>query len=154
MPPASISFSKERDMKTRMKAVMAAAALSALAALQPTAALADDIVVIVNPQNPATKMLTEQAAQFFLGKSQMFTPVDLPENSPIRAEFYKKVTDKDASQVKAIWSKLVFTGKATMPKEYRNAAEVKKAVAADVNAIGYIEKSALDSSVKAILNVQ
>lgn len=140
-------------MKNRMKAVIAAAALSALGALQPTVAAAEEIVVIVNPQNPATKMHTEQAAQFFLGKSSMFTPVDLPENSPVRADFYKKVTDKDASQVKAIWSKLVFTGKATMPKEYRSAAEVKKAVAADVNAIGYIEKSALDGSVKAILSV-
>jgi ABC-type phosphate transport system substrate-binding protein len=117
-------------------------------------AVADEIVVIVNLQNPATRMHTEQAAQFFLGKSSMFTPVDLPESSAVRNEFYKKVTDKDASQVKAIWSKLVFTGKATMPKEYRSATEVKKAVAGDVNAIGYIEKSAVDSSVKVILTVQ
>jgi ABC-type phosphate transport system substrate-binding protein len=133
-----------------LKAALAAVAMSVLA----MPAVADDIVVIVNPQNPATRMHTEQAAQFFLGKSTMFTPVDLPESSAVRNEFYKKVTDKDASQVKAIWSKLVFTGKATMPKEYRSAAEVKKAVAGDVNAIGYIEKSAVDSSVKVILTVQ
>jgi ABC-type phosphate transport system substrate-binding protein len=133
-----------------LKAALAAVAMSVLA----MPAVADDIVVIVNPQNPATRMHTEQAAQFFLGKSTMFTPVDLPESSAVRNEFYKKVTDKDASQVKAIWSKLVFTGKATMPKEYHSAAEVKKAVAGDVNAIGYIEKSAVDSSVKVILTVQ
>ena len=137
-------------MKTCLKAAFAATAFSLLS----LPAVADEIVVIVNPQNPATKMHTEQAAQFFLGKSSMFTPVDLPENSPVRAEFYKKVTDKDASQVKSIWSKLVFTGKAQMPKEYRSTAEVKKAVAADPSAIGYIEKSAVDGSVKVILTVQ
>jgi ABC-type phosphate transport system substrate-binding protein len=137
-------------MKTCLKAAIAATAFSACS----LPAAAEEIAVIVSPQNPATKMHTEQAAQFFLGKSSMFTPVDLPENSAVRAEFYKKVTDKDASQVKAIWSKLVFTGKATMPKEYRTAAEVKKAVASDPNAIGYIEKSAVDGTVKAILIVQ
>ena len=125
--------------------VMAAGLLSAAAAVQ-----AAEIVVIVNPANPATAMTPTQASQFFLGKSQMFVPVDLPENSPIRAEFYKKVCDKDLAEVKAIWSKLVFTGKATAPKEYSSAAEIKKAVAATPNAIGYIDRSAVDSTVKVI----
>jgi ABC-type phosphate transport system substrate-binding protein len=64
------------------------------------------------------------------------------------------VLDKDATQVKAIWSKLVFTGKASAPKEYATSAEVKKAVAADPSAIGYIEKSQVDDTVKVILTVQ
>ncbi len=44
-----------------------------------------------------------------------------------------------------------FTGKAAAPKELQDAAAVKKAVAADPKAIGYIEKSALDASVKAAI---
>lgn len=124
-------------------AALAAAALNAQA----------ETVVIVNKANPATRMFSEQAAQFFLGKSAMFTPVDLPENSTVRAEFYHKLADKDTAQVKAIWSKLVFTGKATAPKEYASSAEVKKAVAADPKAIGYIEKSAVDDSIKVILTL-
>ena len=124
------------------------AALGALAL--PASA---EVVVIVSPKNPATRMFSEQASQFFLGKSNLFTPVDLPESSAVRAEFYKKVADKDTAQVKALWSKLVFTGKATAPKEYASAAEVKKAVAADPKAIGYIEKSAVDDTVKVILTL-
>jgi ABC-type phosphate transport system substrate-binding protein len=124
--------------------LLAAAALTARA----------ETVVIVNKANPATRMFSEQAAQFFLGKSSMFTPVDQAESSPIRAEFYHKVADKDTAQVKAIWSKLVFTGKATAPKEYASNAEVKKAVAADPKAIGYIDKSAVDDTVKVILTLQ
>ena len=84
-----------------------------------------------------------------VGLSAM-TPVDQPEDAPVRAEFYKKVTDKEASQAKALWSKLVFTGKATMPKEVANSAAVKSAVAANPKAIGYIEKSAVDASVKVV----
>jgi ABC-type phosphate transport system substrate-binding protein len=54
------------------------------------------------------------------------------------------------SQVKALWSKLVFTGKATMPKEVGGSTDVRKAVAANPKAIGYIEKSAVDATVKVI----
>ncbi|NRR32791.1 hypothetical protein HSX11_21725 [Oxalobacteraceae bacterium] len=134
-----------------MKTLMTSMVVSALfAAALPAAA---ETVVIVSQKNPATRMFSEQASQFFLGKSNLFTPVDLPENSPVRNDFYHKVADKDTAQVKALWSKLVFTGKATAPKEYANSTEVKKAVAADPKAIGYIEKSAVDDTVKVILTL-
>ena len=136
-------------MKTTIGKLLLAAAVCAIAA----PALATEIVVIVNPKNPATRMFSEQAAQFFLGKSTLFTPVEHVDG-PLRTEFYKKVLDKDAAQVKAIWSKLVFTGKASAPKELATSADVKKAVAADPSAIGYIEKSQVDDTVKVILTVQ
>lgn len=134
-----------------MKNILTALLASALAAAALPASA--EIVVIVNKDNPASRMFSEQASQFFLGKSAMFTPVDQAEGSKIRADFYQKVADKDPAQVKAIWSKLVFTGKATPPKEYKSNAEVKKAVAEDPKAIGYIDKSAADDSVKVILTL-
>jgi ABC-type phosphate transport system substrate-binding protein len=135
-------------MKTMIKATLGAAVLAlALPAMA-------EVVVVVNPKAAESSMTKDQVAAFFLGKSSSMTPVDQPESAPIRAEFYKKVTDKDASQVKALWSKLVFTGKATMPKEAGDSAAVKKAVASDPKAIGYIEKSAVDASVKVIYSAQ
>ena len=131
-------------MKHLIKSGIAAAVL--LLALPAMA----EVVVVVNPKAAESSMTKDQVAQFFLGKSTAMSPVDQPESAPIRAEFYKKVTDKEASQVKSLWSKLVFTGKATMPKEAADSAAVKKMVAADPKAIGYIEKSAVDASVKVI----
>ena len=136
-------------MKIKLPTILASVLLSATA----LPALSAEIVVVVNPKNPATRMFAEQAGQFFLGKSTMFTPIDQGDGSEIRNEFYQKVTGKDAAQVKTIWSKLVFTGKGTAPVEMRSSADVKKAVAADPAAIGYIEKSAVDSSVKVILTL-
>ena len=136
-----------------MKKVLSSLIFAAFATA--TASASAEIVVIVSTKNPATRMFSEQAAQFFLGKSTMFTPIDQAEGSAIRNEFYKKVADKDAAQVKALWSKLVFTGKATAePKEFKSNAEVKKAVAEDPKAIGYIDKSAVDDTVKVILTLQ
>jgi len=137
-------------MKTKIGMMLLAAGL----VMGSAPVFAAELVVIVNPKNPATRMFSEQAAQFFLGKSTLFTPIEYDDGVPIRNEFYSKVLQKDAAQVKTIWSKLVFTGKGTAPKEYKSAAEVKKAVAADVSAIGYIDKSAVDDSVKVILTVQ
>ena len=135
-------------MKAMIKATLGAAVLAlALPAMA-------EVVVVVNPKAAESSMTKEQVAQFFLGKSSSMTPVDQPESAAIRGEFYKKVTDKDASQVKSLWSKLVFTGKATMPKEVGDSAAVKKAVASDPKAIGYIEKSAVDASVKVIYTAQ
>ncbi|HJV03246.1 MAG TPA: hypothetical protein VJ752_22105 [Burkholderiaceae bacterium] len=135
-------------MKAQTQWAAAALLLAAMAA--PARA---ELVIIVNPQNPATRMFPSQAAQFFLGGSVLFTPVEQAEGSPIRAEFTKKVLEKTPAQVEAIWSKIVFTAKGKPPKEYKSSAEVKKAVAENVNAIGYIEKAAVDDTVKVIATV-
>lgn len=117
------------------------------------------VAVIVNPKNSAATMTADQVASIFLGKANTLPSgasamaTDLPESSGVRDQFYSKVTGKQAPQVKAAWSRLVFSGKATPPKELASAAEVKKFVAANPDAIGYIEKSAVDGSVKVVLSV-
>lgn len=132
-------------MKTIIKTVLAA---SLLTAAIPSFA---EVVVVVGAKSAAATMTNEQVAQYFLGKSTAMTPIDQADGSPLRNEFYKKVADKEAAQAKALWSKLVFTGKATMPREAASSADVKKALAADPKAIGYIEKSAVDATVKVVL---
>lgn len=117
------------------------------------------VAVVVGAHSAASAMTSEQAAGLFLGKSDQLPGVgvalllDQPESAAVRELFYTKVTGKSAAQVKAVWSRLVFSGKATPPKEIANSATVKKMVAANPNTVGYIEKSAVDSSVKVLLTV-
>lgn len=108
-----------------------------------------DLVVIANPAVGA--LTKDQVADLYLGKNQSLNPVDLPESSPLYAEFYKKATGRDVAQVKSTWSRIVFSGKGQAPKQLPDAAAVKKAVAADPKGVGYIEKSAVDGTVKAVL---
>lgn len=117
------------------------------------------VAVIVNPKSPTASMTADQVSAIFLGKSNTLPSgtaamaTDLPEAAAAREQFYSKVTGKQAAQVKAAWSRLVFSGKATPPKELATAADVKKFVAANPDAIGYIEKSAVDGTVKVVLSV-
>lgn len=112
---------------------------------------AADVVVVAGASSSAAGLSKEQIADVFLGKTPSLTPVDQAESSPLRDEFYTKVTGKSAAQAKSYWSKLAFTGKGTPPKEMAGSAEVKKALAANPALIGYIEKSAVDASVKTLL---
>jgi len=128
--------------------------LSFAGALFHLSAAYADTVVIVSAKSSATTMTAEQVSQIYLGKSTAMKPIDNSEKSPVRSQFYTKVTGKDEAQIKAIWSKLVFTGKATPPKELPTSADVVKAVATDPNSIGYVDKSAVDASVKVILEAK
>ncbi|MGL5985396.1 MAG: phosphate ABC transporter substrate-binding protein [Burkholderiales bacterium] len=117
-----------------------------------------DVVVVVSAKSPVGNLTAEQVSQLFLGKTSTFPggaqamPIDQAEGQPPRDEFYTKITGKSAAQVKAYWSKIIFTGKGQPPRELPNTAEVKKMVSANPNTIGYIEKSAVDSSVKVVLS--
>lgn len=132
----------------------ALALMLALALCWTAPARAADMAVIVNLKSTVVHLAAEQAAQIFLGRSDQMTPIDLADNSPIRSEFYRRLAGKDQDQVKAIWSKIVFTGKGFPPKEYNTDAAVKRAVAADPVAIGYIDKAAVDDTVRVVLIVQ
>lgn len=112
-----------------------------------------EMVLVVHPKNPTSSLTEEQVSQFYLGISNSLVPLDQAESSPLRAEFYRKVTHREPGQVRAIWAKLTFTGKGRPPKEYGSDEEVKKAVASTPNGIGYIAKSSVDASIKVVLTV-
>jgi hypothetical protein len=112
-------------------------------------ARAEDLVVIGNPA--AAPLTKEQIADIFLARSSARTPLDQRVDSPIYLEFYKKATGRDGAQIKAIWARILFTGRGVPPKQLGDSEAVKKAVAADPKALGYIEKSAVDGTVRVVL---
>jgi hypothetical protein len=122
-----------------------------LVALMASVANAGDIVVIMGPAGSA--VTKDQVSNVYLGRSKDFKPVDLPESDLIREAFYKKATDRDLAQVKALWSRITFTGQGQPPLEEPSADAVKKAVASDPKAIGYIHKSDVDGTVKVVLEL-
>jgi ABC-type phosphate transport system substrate-binding protein len=115
-----------------------------------------ELVVIVSAKSPLTTLTKSQIADIFLGKTnhlpdgQPATPIDQPEGSASRDEFNAKFVGKSAAQIKNQWAKIIFTGRGFPPKEAANGVEVKKLVAQDPNAIGYIDPGLLDPSVKVL----
>jgi len=123
------------------------------------AACAGDLVVIVSARSSVAALRADQVAAIFLGQSARFpdgavaTALDQPIGSDERNQFYLNVTGKTPALLKAHWSKLVFTGRGQPPRELANSAAVRRAVADDTGLIGYIEREALDPSVRQVLLV-
>jgi ABC-type phosphate transport system substrate-binding protein len=116
-----------------------------------------DVVVVVSARSSVTRLNADHIAKIFLGKINTYpsggnaVPLDQPEGSVARDEFYLKVANKSAAQLTAYWAKVIFTGDGYPPRLLEGNSAVKRAVAGNPNAIGYIEKSVVDSSVRVIL---
>lgn len=136
-------------MKLKHTFIAAALGIAAFAAQA-------EVVVVVSAKSAVGPLTADQASQIFLGKAASFpgggqaVPIDQADGAS-RSEFYTKVTGKDSAQVKAYWSKIIFTGKGQPPKEVPGDADVKKLVADNPNMVGYISKGAVDGSVKVVL---
>jgi ABC-type phosphate transport system substrate-binding protein len=120
------------------------------------AAARADMVVVVSSTSTITTLSHAQVTDIFLGKVNRFpngalaVPIDQAEGSAARDEFYATFTSKSPAQIKALWAKIIFTGRGQPPKAVANSIEVRKLLAANPSSIGYIERSALDISVKVL----
>lgn len=147
-------------MQTRPFRRRVAGALFSLLAGCGGLAAASDLVVIVSARSQVNALRPDQVAAIFLGQSARFpdgveaVPLDLPLGSPLRNEFYERVANKTPALLKAHWSKMVFTGRGQPPGEVLDSAAVRRRVAENPELIGYIERGALDASVRPVLMVR
>lgn len=114
-----------------------------------------DVAVIVHPSNTNTidesfikKAFTGKVKSFDNGESVI--AINQESDTKSVEEFNEKLLNKSASQLKAYWSKQIFTGKGTPPKEVSNDNEVIKLVSTNPNLIGYIDASTVNDSVKVV----
>ena len=123
-------------------------------------AQAADLVVIVSARTPLPALRADQVADIFLSETQRFPDgseaiaIDQNIGSPLRDDFYDRVVHRSPALMKAYWTKMVFTGRGQPPREVAGSAGVKKLVAENPAMIGYIERSELDATVRAVLMVR
>lgn len=117
----------------------------------------NSLVVIANDTVTVDKIDASQATQIFLKQIQTWPdgkaiqPIDIKEGSPLRAEFYSKITGRSPGQMRAYWARQAFTGMGFAPKEVATADDVSKAVQATPGAIGYIDKKNAAGTAKVVL---
>ena len=139
-------------VKSLVRCVFFGLALSAV----PGATLRADVVVVISSKNPIVTLSKSQVADIFLGKTVRFPdgalamPIDQQEGSPVRNEFYATFTGKSPAQLKSHWTKIIFTGRGKPPMAATGGADVKQLISVNPQAISYIERSAVDSTVKVL----
>jgi len=116
-----------------------------------------ELVVIVSARSQAQGLTGDQVAAIFLGQAGRFpdglevVALDQRVGSQERNLFYRQLTGKTPALLKAHWSKMVFTGRGQPPREASDSASVRRMVAENPLMIGYIDRAALDASVRPVL---
>jgi ABC-type phosphate transport system substrate-binding protein len=141
-----------------MKKIITQTLLATTVTLAAVAVQAE-VAVIVNSSVSVSSITSDIAADIFLSKMNALpdgtkmVPLDQEEGKKARDEFYSKVVKKDAAQLNAYWSRLIFTGKGEPPKKVADDAEVVALVAANPNMIGYVQASAVTPNAKVLLKM-
>jgi len=129
--------------------------VAAFASVMFSSLASAEIAVIVHPSN-ANAVDEATISKIYLGREKSFAdgtsvlPMSLGESAAASAAFNEKVLKKSSSQLKAYWSKLVFTGKGTPPKEVGSDDEMVKLVAGNPSLMGYVDAAKVDASVKVV----
>ena len=127
-----------------------------LASVPCAGAAAEDVVPVVSAKSHVHGLNADQVADIFLGKTSRFpdgtqaVPIDQSEDSPAREKFYAQFTGKSQAQLKAYWSKIIFTGRGQPPRQVSGSAEAKRLVTQNPNAIAYIDARLVDDTVRVV----
>ncbi len=120
-----------------------------------TAALAQDLVLVVHPGNSQAAITRQDVKNIFLGKKSSWDDgrsIDMVVQAagPLHEAFSLEVLGKSPQQFATYWKKALFTGTGVPPQQLAGDAGVKAFVASHPGAISYISRGSLDGTVKAL----
>ena len=144
-----------RGLAVLFGALMLVAAVSALPQETGTAAR---VAIIVHPTR-VVQLSPEDVGRVYLKKRRFWDdgePVIAINQEPgmvARESFSQRVFGSDSAQLGAYWNEQYFQG-ILPPITLSSGAAVKRYVAHDRNAIGYIELSQVDDSIRVVLRLE
>ncbi|MDO9105738.1 MAG: hypothetical protein Q7U57_12360 [Methylovulum sp.] len=118
-----------------------------------------ELVLIANAAIHDAGISREQAVNIYMGRLRRFpsgaaaVPLDLPADGTEKALFYRLLLNKSLSDIGAYWARLLFSGRTAPPHTVGSPPDVVNYVAANPNAVGYVDRSVVDSRVKIMLEL-
>lgn len=123
---------------------------------EPGDAQTDAVVVIVSASSSVTEISRLLLADLYTGRASRFpngapaVPIDQKPGSAERATFCENFLGRSEAQLKAHWAKIIFTGRGRPPAEASDGETVRRMVARDPRAIGYVDSRLVDATVRVI----
>jgi ABC-type phosphate transport system substrate-binding protein len=118
------------------------------------------LVIVVNPQSGVDKLSRDEVVDIFLGRYRKLPsgktalPIDVAEANSERARFYQLLVKKSSSEMSSYWARLVFSGQTSPPFQVPDAKAALELVQSSPNAIAYMNRSAVSSSVKVVFELK
>lgn len=126
--------------------------LLTLAARQAAA----ELVVVSSPKSGVEHLSKQEVIFLFMGRWRLLpsgiqaAPIDQAIDSPERVDFYRRLVNKEPSEIKAYWSRLVFSGGSRPPYVAENREELVRLISNTPGAIGYLERSHVDNRLRIV----
>ena len=118
------------------------------------------IVVIVNPASGVDKLTRDEVIDIFLGRyrklpsGRVALPIDVTEEGTQRERFYQLLVKKSPAEMSSYWARLVFSGTSSPPFQVPDTQTALDLVGSNPNAIAYVDRSAVTSKVKVVLEIK
>lgn len=116
------------------------------------------VAVIVHPER-RTELSPDEVAQIYLRRKRFWddgttiVPLNLPSQAPLRARFSQLVLNQTGPRLADYWNRLYFDG-ILPPATLASTEAVRRYVASDPNAIGYVPVSEVDGSVRVVMHLE
>ena len=114
-------------------------------------------VVVVNAASAVQQLSQDEVINIFLGRyrrlpnGETAVPIDQPENGTLRADFYRRLVNKDLNEINAYWSRLIFSGRTSPPIPAATANDVVVLLISNPGGIAYIERSHIDKRFRIVM---
>ena len=114
-------------------------------------------VVVVNAASAITKLGQDDVVNIFLGRyrrlptGETAVPIDQPESAALRAEFYRKLVNKEPNEISAYWSRLLFSGKTAPPLQAVTGNDVMVLLASQPGGIAYMDRTQVDKRFRIVM---
>jgi ABC-type phosphate transport system substrate-binding protein len=116
------------------------------------------VAVIVHPQRRA-ELSPDEVAQIYLRRKRSWddgaaiVPLNLPSQAPLREQFSHIVLRQTEPRLADYWNRQYFYG-VLPPATLASTEAVRRYVASDPNAIGYVPIAEVDGSVRVVLHLE
>lgn len=122
-------------------------------------ATAAELVVVVRADSEIGPLTRSEVTSIFLGRYRelasgaLAEPLDQVPQSAEYIAFYEQLINKTASELRAYWARLVFTGRVSPPRVVDNSERLTEQLLANPRAIGYLERGRVDRRLRIVYTV-
>ncbi len=119
-------------------------------------AFADGLIIISNKKIAETSLTRDDVKKIYSGKKTKWgnnetIVVTVLDGSDAHKAFLKEFVKKSPTQFKLTWKKMMFTGKGTPPKKFKDMKSLVEFVEKTDGAIGYITPDMKSDGIKVIV---
>ena len=142
-----------------MRALFFPSLLAVLLATQALPVMAAEWVLVANNKSGITRLTQDEVTHIYLGRYRRLDsgmtadPIDQPDDSPLKAHFYRRLVDKSLPEINAYWARLVFSGKTQPPRTARTSEEALQWVIRQPGALAYVERTKVDGRVMVVFEM-